>query len=218
MEKKVCTNCHIEKSTNEFYSKNKQKGKIESKCKACSNIKRKKRDQNFRKKNLHKREPKLIPESIKCNCCEITKQTIGNFRKQSNGINFQKICKSCYNQKQKDRLLIDPIYKMRTHIRKMIRDVLKNKGYSKKSKTCTILGIDYDGFKNHIENLFLEGMSWGNHGKWHYDHIIPLASASTYDDLIKLNHYTNLQPLWAEDNLKKGGKIIVHTNTTSLLK
>ena len=51
-------------------------------------------------------------------------------------------------------------------------------------------------------------MNWDNHGEWHYDHIIPLASADNYDDLVRLNHYTNLQPLWAEDNLKKGSKIL----------
>jgi hypothetical protein len=47
-------------------------------------------------------------------------------------------------------------------------------------------------------------MSWANRGKWHVDHIVPLASAKTIDGIIRLNHYTNLRPLWASDNLKKG--------------
>lgn len=51
-------------------------------------------------------------------------------------------------------------------------------------------------------------MTLENHGEWHFDHIIPLASAKTEEELIKLNHYTNFQPLWAEDNLKKGFKIL----------
>lgn len=51
-------------------------------------------------------------------------------------------------------------------------------------------------------------MTFENHGEWHLDHIIPLASAINEEDIIKLNHYTNFQPLWSKENLKKGSKII----------
>jgi hypothetical protein len=51
-------------------------------------------------------------------------------------------------------------------------------------------------------------MSWDNYGEWHIDHIIPLASADTEEEVLKLYHYTNLQPLWAIDNIRKGSKII----------
>ena len=51
-------------------------------------------------------------------------------------------------------------------------------------------------------------MTLENHGEWHLDHIIPLAIAKTEEEIIKLNHYTNFQPLWAIDNLKKGAKIL----------
>ena len=51
-------------------------------------------------------------------------------------------------------------------------------------------------------------MNWDNHGEWHIDHKIPLSSAKTEKELIGLCHYTNLQPLWALDNLKKGNKIL----------
>mgnify|MGYP002132731409 FL=1 len=52
-------------------------------------------------------------------------------------------------------------------------------------------------------------MTWDNYGDWHIDHIIPLNSAQTEEDLYKLCHYSNLQPLWALDNLKKGSKYVV---------
>ena len=51
-------------------------------------------------------------------------------------------------------------------------------------------------------------MTLENHGEWHIDHIMPLASAKTKEDVIRLNNYINLQPLWAEDNLRKGTKIL----------
>ena len=50
-------------------------------------------------------------------------------------------------------------------------------------------------------------MTWENYGKWHLDHIKPLCQAKDNDEALLLNHYTNLQPLWAEDNLKKNRKI-----------
>jgi hypothetical protein len=70
-----------------------------------------------------------------------------------------------------------------------------------------MLGVSYPEFISYFERLFVEGMSWDNHGEWHIDHIIPLSSVNTEEELIKLCYYTNLQPLWAEDNLKKGSKI-----------
>jgi hypothetical protein len=59
-----------------------------------------------------------------------------------------------------------------------------------------------------MENKFTEGMSWDNQGKWHIDHIIPLSSANSEEEIYKLFHYTNLQPLWAKDNLSKHNKIL----------
>ena len=79
----------------------------------------------------------------------------------------------------------------------------------KKNKKVEILGCTPEFLKEYLEKQFTEGMTWENHGLygWHIDHIIPLSSATTKEEVIKLNHYSNLQPLWAIDNLKKGGII-----------
>ena len=71
-----------------------------------------------------------------------------------------------------------------------------------------ILGCDWITAHNYLECRFTEGMNWNNYGEWHIDHIIPLASAKSNEELITLCHYTNLQPLWAFDNLSKGSKIL----------
>ena len=69
-----------------------------------------------------------------------------------------------------------------------------------------MIGLHPIDLKNYIENKFTEGMSWDNYGKWHIDHIIPLNSAKTEEEIIKLCYYTNLQPLWASDNIRKKDK------------
>jgi hypothetical protein len=208
MENRKCIDCKESKLKCDFYVKNIKSGALQSYCKMCSNIRRRKRDQIFRSKNLHKRTPNKIECLTTCSCCGKRKITTENFRIQTNGINYEKVCKSCKNVKLKERLLLDPIFKLKKEIRSVIRDGIKRNGYTKKSKTYDILGIEYEGFKIYFESLFSVGMSWNNHGEWHYDHIIPLSTSTTYDEVIKLNHYTNLQPLWAEDNLKKGSKIL----------
>ena len=51
-------------------------------------------------------------------------------------------------------------------------------------------------------------MTWENYGEWHIDHIIPLDSANDENELYSLCYYTNLQPLWGNENIRKGAKIL----------
>ena len=97
--------------------------------------------------------------------------------------------------------------KINDRLRSNMWSAMKRKGYKKKSRTHEMLGCDYDFFKVYIEKQFKEGMTWENHGKWHFDHIIPVSSARNEEELMKLNHYTNFQPLWAEENLSKSNKL-----------
>lgn len=111
-------------------------------------------------------------------------------------------------QYQKNKEQSDIVYKLKRRSRGLIRGSFSRLGIKKPEKTEAIIGCDINKFKEHIESLFSGGMSWGNINKWHIDHIIPLASAKTVEDVVRLCHYTNLQPLWAKDNLKKGAKIL----------
>ena len=112
-----------------------------------------------------------------------------------------------YNQKYSaKRYHSDPIYKLKLTIRNRARLALK--GIYKCSKTELLLGCSYEQFKEYIQNKFVNGMNWDNMEKWHIDHIKPLSSfdlANIEQQKIAF-HYTNHQPLWAIDNLKKGAK------------
>lgn len=112
--------------------------------------------------------------------------------------------------KKKKRSKKEPVFTFVENLRTLIRKSIQGFNYTKNSKTFEILGIDRDGFLKHIESQFTEGMSWENHGfyGWHLDHKIPVSSARSQEEIIRLNHYTNFQPLWAEENLKKGSKIL----------
>ena len=79
---------------------------------------------------------------------------------------------------------------------------------TKKNKTFEIVGCEPNELKMYLEKQFVVGMSWENRNEWHIDHIIPLSSAKTEDELYKLCHYTNLQPLWVVENIQKSNKIL----------
>ena len=118
--------------------------------------------------------------------------------------------KSKRNEYIKKRKLIDSLFKLSINVRILIKDSFKRgqNNFIKSNKTEEILGFSIQEFIDYISSKFTEGMTLENHGEWHLDHIIPLAIAKTEEEIIKLNHYTNFQPLWAIDNLKKGAKIL----------
>ena len=85
----------------------------------------------------------------------------------------------------------------------------KRYGFEFNNNNDVVIGIDWDELLKYFESMFYDGMTWENYGYrgWHIDHIIPVCSAKTYDEMVKLCHYTNLRPMWAKDNLSKGNKI-----------
>lgn len=107
-----------------------------------------------------------------------------------------------------NRRLTDPIYKLKGNIKRMIHNSFKLKKIDKSSRTIDILGCTILDFKVYIESKFDTWMTWENKGLyngdfnygWDIDHIIPLSSAKSETDIIKLNHYTNLQPLCSKIN------------------
>lgn len=129
-----------------------------------------------------------------------------------------KKCKTIFNLPQtriqkrnwaRNKLQNDPNFRLRCNISSRLSHALSN-GH-KSLKTMELLGCSLEEFWQHLESQFQPGMTRENYGKWHVDHIKPCISF----DLTKISqqkecfHYTNLQPLWAEENLKKGSKIVI---------
>jgi hypothetical protein len=107
----------------------------------------------------------------------------------------------------KNKLKTDFNYKLIHTIRVRVKDVLR--GHSKSDSTINMLGCTINELWIHLEKQFKQGMTRQNHGKWHIDHIIPCSSfdLTKPEEQAKCFHYTNLQPLWASENLAKGSKI-----------
>ena len=99
-----------------------------------------------------------------------------------------------------------PLNRITMSMRTRVSSYCKKIQVDKNFKTMDALGCTAQEFKQHLESKFTQGMSWENYPKWHVDHIKPISLATTEQEAIELSHYTNLQPLWAADNLSKGNK------------
>jgi hypothetical protein len=91
---------------------------------------------------------------------------------------------------------------LRTRCYQIVKDLALKK---KPNSTLKWVGCTSEELTSYFESLFSEGMSWDNYGEWHVDHIRPVSSFKQ-EEWEQINHYSNLQPLWAEDNIKKSNK------------
>ena len=121
---------------------------------------------------------------------------------------YNKNNKSKRNESRKLKRNSDNVYKIKENIRSRISNFYRYNGFKKKSKTYEILGCSFEEFKLYLESKFEDWMTWNNYGLyngelnygWDIDHIIPISLSVTEEDVIKFNHYTNLQPLCSKIN------------------
>lgn len=192
----------------EYYQENKESRKEYGKQYYSDNIKKIK---EYREENKDKRKEKYKGKykypSKPRNLTDEQK-----LKKKLYDKEYKQIHKDRYNQKRrvykKLKKQNDPLYKLKEACRTTIYMSIKRNGYKKESKSHEILGCSYEDFKNHIESQFENWMNWNNYGLcnnefnygWDIDHIVPCASAKTEEELLKLNHYTNLRPLCSHIN------------------
>ena len=116
--------------------------------------------------------------------------------------------KDLRNKNERLKKKNDNLYRVKCRLRTAVCQSFQYVGKKKNTKTEKILGLAYADFKKYIESQFEDWMNWENYGKyngdfnygWDLDHIIPLSSAKTEQEIIKLNHYTNIQPLCSKVN------------------
>ena len=225
---KSCKTCDKVKDLIEFnVCKDCTDGHMNS-CKVCQSEKKKLyRENNIEKlKNCQKNWRELNKESKKQKSkewylknrdrvlnkakkhYEENKIKIREYKKEWDCLN-----KEYLNEKERQRKLEAPLFKLTHNIRGLLYQSFKRacKGkYKKSDKTENILGCTVQEFIEYLQSLFIEGMNLENHGQceecWQIDHIIPISSAKTEEEIIELNYYTNLQPLWRNDNIRKGKK------------
>lgn len=209
---KKCTKCCIEKELLEFNRSKLYSDGHRVECRECQKI----RSSIYRKKNREKinesqrvqyqLNPQIQKErSLRWKINNPENYKLSNSSRSKKWEEKNKEYRKKYkNNYSTQRLKNDTLFKLSRNIRIRINKFVKNKSKS----TEIILGLPHNKLKEYLEKKFKDNMSWDNYGEWHIDHIIPLSSASSEDEIYKLCHYTNLQPLWAEDNLKKSNKIL----------
>jgi hypothetical protein len=201
---KECPNC--KEYTNRFSKNASRSDGLNRVCKSCKAIDDKKYRDKYpeREKEKSKAYYKKHRDSIKRRVKQYAKDNEEAIKIKKREY-FQKN-KDKWNQYTKDMAAIDPVFKLKVQMRKVLLKALN--GTSKSKKTEEILGCTYAELKNHIESQFESWMKWENKGLyngtfnygWDIDHIIPLCSAKSQEEILSLNHYTNLRPLCSHVN------------------
>jgi hypothetical protein len=227
---KLCKYCNIEKNLNSFPVRKTSKDGYRNKCKKCSNLyikekkykyetKLSKEDIKVYNKEYNSKNKAIISENKKI-YYQKNKERILEYRKVNRDIDYQSNYAKIYRNQnleyfqkyrteyENNKRKKDPLYKLTSNIRSSIKYHLSKKEYIKDSKTQDILGCSFIDFKKYLESKFDIWMTWDNYGLyngelnygWDIDHIVPISTAKTKEEIIKLNHYENLQPLCSKIN------------------
>ena len=189
MDTKVCSKCKQSKLICEFSFSSRNKNGLRAECKGCQKIYYLLNSEKLKKRRVDRyyedteKEQKRIKKYYRENKTEIIKKL--KIKKREN-----------------------PTLRMISNLRSRIVQFIKSKKIHKDNQTLDLVGCSTEFLKEHLEKQFKTNMSWENYGDWHIDHIIPLSSAKSEEEIYKLCHYSNLQPLWAQENLSKGSKLV----------
>lgn len=205
---KICSKCNIEKEFIDFTKDKSKKDGLKTNCIECCKI----LYNEYKEKNLDREKERF--KSYNKEKRIIDKVKIKEYKKQyfidnkdeimaKRRVNYS-INKDSINKKRSENIP----KRINNAIGSLIRYYLNKSGFYKKSRTYEILGCSPDDFKKYLESKFEYWMSWSNYGLyngelnygWDIDHIVPISSAKTEEEILKLNHFSNLQPLCSYTN------------------
>lgn len=214
VDTKVCSKCGECKpaTTQFFYKHSKCIGGLNAACKACCQTRNKSwAASNKEKVASIKREWKVR------NPGKVREQANGRRAENADYVNARQrewreknsdAVKEKARQYMRIKYQANLLYQLNAKVRSAIHKGMRSVNKSKRYRSIEALGCSFDFFVSHIERQFASGMQWEKMGtEIHIDHIVPLATAQTEEDVIRLNHHTNLRPMWAKDNLSKGAQI-----------
>ncbi len=193
---KACTQCKIIKTIDNFSKAiGKSTDDLKATCKACIKLEAQteegKKQQAIRSKRYYMKNAKIINQKGK----EWNQRNKEHVKRRNRAY-------------MKKRYIENPQYRVACCLRTRLHRTLADQEAIKSGKTIDLLGCPVGDLMKHLESLFEEGMSWENYGEWHIDHIKPCAkfNLTLAEEQSKCFHYSNLQPLWASDNMSKGAK------------
>jgi hypothetical protein len=221
---KKCSKCDEVKELDEFQRRKDSKDGYRNQCKSCIGL-----------MNINNKKVGVL--EITCCSCSVTKQVSEFYKDKYHSTGFRKECKICgmlkakaYKKKNpekikniwkkwsadnKDKIKLreakrreNTTYRLKSNISRRIRSVLSG---TKSKSTEEILGCSARELRIHLERTFEE--NYGMPREWlpsfniHIDHIIPIKSATSEEEIYKLNHYSNLQLLIGEDNIRKHARL-----------
>jgi hypothetical protein len=216
---KKCTICKTDKSLS-LFSKDKSRGDgLSPKCKQCCILK----NNQFKSQNPQYHSQWYLNNKDKVIETSYVWRENNKEKWDSYVIEYNKtVSKEKVKQWMKDnnyhmkKYYSNPNERLHKALSSAILKSVKNVGVVKNQPTLEIIGLkSWDIFKEYIENQFEPNMTWDNHGigknntTWHIDHIKPISLATTLEEVKKLNHYTNLKPMWGSDNIRKSNKVII---------
>lgn len=201
---KICTTCQKEfpADNKHFHKSSSGKYGLNAKCKECLRQKYlETRDHRLKKAyEYYTKNKERIQNGVKQWRIDNKEKDLAHRKR------YRQKHKSQINKYCRDRRKNDIQYRLVGNLRSRMRSSLK--GRIKDNTTMKLVGCNYKELRTHLESQFFEGMNWDNYGKWHMDHIKPCAAFDLSDPIQQKEcfHYTNLQPLWAKDNIRKSDK------------
>jgi hypothetical protein len=213
METRFCKKCQRDLPLSMYHKDKSRKSGFSFYCKECktkSAIKyqneHKEEKKAYKKKYWEENKHRFVEDRKKYR--EAHREDMKRWHAEDYAKNRDKIISEGYKHK-KERLKNDALFKYKENVRHLVYCSFKRKGHQKTSNTQEIIGCTFEQLKEHLNKTFYEnyGVEYDGQETVHIDHIVPLATAKTKEDVIKLCHFSNLQLLKAKDNIEKSDKI-----------